>query len=189
MMALGLFALLIGLWWFWGSSRQSLPLEVPRAGLESKGGRLYLIGQPKPFSGLMVDFYPDGKKRSRSGISNGLLNGISEGWHTNGQLEVREQFREGLSHGLRTKWYPTGAKLSEAMISAGKLHGTFRRWHENGKLAEQIEMRDGSAEGLSLAYYPSGYLKAQVRLVAGKPVEQKHWTDGESRGPTTEGVN
>jgi len=174
------------LWRFWLSPGAPQAVEVSRADLTARGGRLYQAGQGQPFSGWLVERYPSGSIKSRSALVNGLLDGVSEGWRTNGQLQVREHFHRGLSHGLRTKWYANGNKLSEVTIVDGKLHGTFRRWHENGNLAEEIELRQGSPEGLSRAYYPSGCLKAEVRMENGKPVERKSWKDGElmaSAGP------
>ena len=166
-------------WWLGFSSREELAPVIARPNLALQQGRLYQISQTQPFTGMMVELHPDGLLRSRSAISNGLLHGVSEGWHPNQQLAVRENFRAGISHGMRTKWYENGVKVSEAMIVDGKLHGTFRRWHENGGLAEEIEMRNGSPDGLSRAYYASGYLKAQAQLQNGKLVEQKSWKDGE----------
>jgi antitoxin component YwqK of YwqJK toxin-antitoxin module len=184
--ALGLLVLclLVGLCVIALLLQRSAPIEASRAELALRDGRLYRTCESQPFTGSMVEKYPDGTGRSRSAISAGLLHGISEGCHTNGALAVREHFREGVSHGVRTKWYASGAKMSEATIAKGQLHGTFKSWHENGAVAEQIEMRNGDPDGLSLAYYPSGFLKAQVRLQAGKPIEQQFWKDGETKSPT-----
>jgi hypothetical protein len=164
--------------------------EVHRRNLEWRAGRWCAPGETNGFTGLLLDTYDNGAMKSRSMISNGLLHGLSEGWSTNGQLQVREQFREGVSHGLRTKWYASGAKLSEVMVVDGKLHGTFRRWHENGALAEAVELHEGQPDGLSKAYFASGYLKAQASLRNGDLLEQKSWKDGEVRdaGPATEGT-
>lgn len=167
-----------GGFWFWHPP--PIP-DVPRSNLVVRQGRLHRVGQTTPFTGAMVELYPDGALKSRSMIAGGLLHGASEGWHPNGQLAVREHFRKGVSHGLREKWYADGAKMSEVTIVQGKLQGTFRRWHGNGALAEQIEMREGNADGLSLAYYPSGFLKAQAKLEKGKVVEQRFWPDGEHK--------
>lgn len=156
------------------------PLTVQRTNLLLRGGLLYQQGAQGPFSGLMVEHYPDGAVQSRSIVLRGQLNGISEGWHTNGQLQIREQFTNGVSHGLRTKWHPSGARMSESTVVAGKISGTFRRWHDNGVLAEEIQMRDGKPHGLSRVFYRNGFLKAEATLVDGEFVEQKTWNDGES---------
>lgn len=157
------------------------PAELSRTNLVLEDGRLRPAGMTNPFTGFMVEHFPTGSLRSRSAISNGLLHGVSEGWFTNAQLQVSEHFKEGVSHGLRTKWYSSGTKQSEAAIADGKLHGTFRKWHENGVLSEQVEFIADRPEGLSVAYYPSGFLKARVTMRDGKPTEQTFWKDGEKK--------
>ncbi len=156
------------------------PVGVARTNLALVAGRLCLSGKTNAFTGLMVEHSADGLLRSRSAVTNGLLHGLSEGWHTNGQLQVTENFKEGVSHGLRSKWHPSGVKLSEGGIVDGKFHGTFRRWRENGSLAEQVEFIHGQPDGLALAYFESGFLKTRARMKDGKVVEQKTWKDGES---------
>jgi antitoxin component YwqK of YwqJK toxin-antitoxin module len=161
--------------------KQNLPaLEVPSSNLVLLDGRLYRKSETNvPFTGLMVEKYSPQSLKSRSMISNGVLQGLSEGWHTNGQLQVRESFQKGVSHGLRTKWHENGAKLSEGMVVEGKLQGPFRRWHENGQLAEEMNLKEGAPDGLTRSYYPSGFVKAQARLKGGEVSEQKFWKDGE----------
>lgn len=181
--ALGVFALL---WFGSRSSPEPLktapsrpPVEVLGSQLELRDGRLCLIGSADPFTGSILERYAEGSLKSRSAIVNGLLSGPSEGWYTNGQCQVSEQFRDGVSHGVRTKWYANGNKLSEATIVAGQLQGHFQRWYENGKLAEDIFMREGKADGIAKAYFPSGFLKSQVSLQLGTVSDRKSWADGE----------
>ena len=154
--------------------------EVPARELTLRDGRSYWKDEGAPFTGIISETYPDGRPKSRTVLSNGVLQGVSEGWYTNGVLQVREHFVEGVSHGLREKWFDNGVKTSEATIKEGKIEGTFKRWHENGKLSEEVEMRGGNPNGTSVAYYPSGSLKARARLENGKVIEQKFWKEGET---------
>jgi antitoxin component YwqK of YwqJK toxin-antitoxin module len=157
------------------------PLEVARTNLQLEGGRLLLAGTTNVFTGLMVEHYPNGKLRSRSAVSNGLLQGSSLGWFTNGQLQVSEHFLAGVSHGVRTKWYPDGTKQSEATIAAGRLDGPFLRWHTNGTLSERALFKADRPEGESLSFFPSGFLQARVVMTNGQPAEQKFYRDGEQK--------
>jgi len=154
-----------------------------RTNLVLEAGRWLAPGATNGFTGLLLDTYEDGTRKSLSVISNGLLHGLSLGWHTNGQQQVEEHFVAGTSHGLRIKWHPNGQKLSEVTIVAGKLHGTFRRWDEQGALTEEIEMKDGQPDGVSRAYYPSGSLKVEARLEQGRLIESQQWKDGEKAPP------
>lgn len=160
-------------------SPQSAAVVLTRAQLELIDGTLREKGRPAPFTGVMIEHYEGGVLKSRSSIQGGRLHGPSEGWHTNGQLQVVEHFISGVSHGSRTKWHANGRKLSEASIVEGKLHGVFSRWAEDGSLAEVIEMKDGEPHGVSRAYYPSGCVKAEVMLSHGRVLQTKHWQDGE----------
>ena len=157
------------------------PVELSRTNLVLEEGRLRQPGDPTPFNGFMVEHHSDGTLRSRSAISNGVLQGLSQGWFTNGQMQVSENFKQGVSHGIRTKWYADGTKQSEASIVDGKIHGAFRKWHPNGVLAEQAEFVADKPEGLSVAYFPSGCLKARVVMKDGKAIEQTFWKDGEKK--------
>ncbi len=158
-------------------------LEVERTQLELVDGLFRRPGHSNVFTGWIVEHYESGAIKSRSLAANGLLHGVSDGWHTNGQLQVREHFREGISCGLRTKWHENGQKLSEVMIVDGKLEGTFRRWHAGGAPAEQIELVAGEPHGLSVAFYESGFLKAEARLEHGRLKYRQSWADGD-RKPT-----
>ena len=167
------------LWMAWHRPQTGPATEALRGQLTLRDGRLYAAGEGDPFTGSMIERRPDGTLQARSSLSNGLLEGLSEGWHTNGQRQVLESFHAGVSDGLRTKWHPNGQKLSEATIKSGKIEGLFRRWDETGALSEEITMRDGKPDGRSRAFYPSGSLKAEARMQQGNLIEQHFWKDGE----------
>lgn len=162
------------------ASAASAPLEVAFTNLVRVDDLLRLPGHSEPFTGTTLEHYPDGTLRSRTAVVDGLVQGLSEGWHPNGQLQISEHFVAGVSHGRRTKYYASGAKLSEANYVSGELNGLFRRWHENGVLSEEIEFTQGKPEGVSRAWFPSGHLKARVVMQSGQPIEQQYWSDGET---------
>lgn len=155
--------------------------EVPASELALRDGLSYWKHEATPFTGIMLEQYPDGARKSRSVLSNGVMHGVSEGWFSNGHLQIRENFHQGLSHGLREKWFASGAKMSEATIEAGKMEGVFKRWHEEGALAEEVQMKDGDPDGLSTAYYPDGTLKARATLDNGKVIDQEFWKHSEAK--------
>ena len=178
---------------FFLATRHPLPTasirEVHLQNLELRADGWIVRGETEGFTGVLIDTYEDGLLKSRSAVFNGLLHGLSQGWHTNGQLQVEEHFVGGTSHGVRTKWHPNGKKLSVVNVADGKLQGTFRSWHENGVLAEEVELTNGQPEGLSKAYFPSGSLKSHVTLRQGKVADQQFYKDGEYPGepPTAPG--
>lgn len=151
--------------------------------LERVEGRLHFEGEDEPFTGVMVELYSDGVRKARSELEDGRLHGLSEGWFADGQLQIREHFVHGISHGRRTRYYPDGKKRSETEIRDGEIDGTFRRWRADGSLAEETEFDEGMPDGSSRAYFSSGYVRTLVTLSAGEVVERKSWDDGEMQQP------
>jgi antitoxin component YwqK of YwqJK toxin-antitoxin module len=145
--------------------------------VEQQAGRLVRKGTTEVFSGWLTEAYASGILRSRSFVSNGVLHGLSEGWHTNGVPQVRESFVNGRSEGTVTKWSIDGSLHSVATTQAGVLEGRFQRWHTNGTLAEEMEMRRGEPHGTARSWYPSGNPKAEVVLDAGQVVSRRYWDD------------
>jgi hypothetical protein len=104
------------------SRRTVSPVEVPRSDLVLRDGRLYRTSGSNAFTGVMIERYDSGLLKSRSTVLDGRLQGVSEGWHTNGQLQVIEHFQAGVSDGPRIKYYPSGRKQSEGRIMAGQFN-------------------------------------------------------------------
>ena len=155
------------------------PLERSRNDLVLRDGRLF--DGEMPFTGLVLEHYDGGALKSCSTVVNGLLEGLSEGRHTNGALQVTEYFVRGVAQGTRTKYHPNGNKLSTATIVDGKIQGHYERWYDDGTQAEQIRLTNGIAHGESFAFYPDGSLKARVHLDQGTVIEQKFFQPGEVR--------
>lgn len=153
--------------------------EASASHLVARQGRLTRTNETRPFTGVLVERFPNGNLKSRSSIVAGLLEGVSEGWYENTQRQIKEHFKAGVSDGSRTTWHENGALMSQTLIRHGEHHGTFRRWHENGQLAESVEMNRGHPEGISVAYYPSGYLKARAEVRNGQVLQQQLWNDGD----------
>jgi len=119
------------------------------------------------FTGVMVDFYPDGTLQSRTAVSNGVLNGLSEGWWTNGVLAVRETFTAGRSEGVRTKWDMSGNRIAETDIRQGRIEGLHREWHTNGQPSVEVTMVAGLPHGVSRKWTLDGKLAGQWILSNG----------------------
>ncbi|MFM8879126.1 MAG: toxin-antitoxin system YwqK family antitoxin [Verrucomicrobiota bacterium] len=151
-----------------GWRRGPQPLEeVGRDRLVLREGRWMKTDETNVFTGVMLEFYPDGAVQSRSGVSEGLLHGVSEGWWTNGVLAVRETFQAGRSHGVRTKWDIAGHRIAETMIREGKIEGWHREWHTNGQMSLEVAMNEGRPHGLSRKWTPEGALAGQWSLSNG----------------------
>lgn len=156
------------------------PVEEARMeDLDLREGILLRRDDGNPFTGRVVSRDPGGMLRSSSMVVGGRLHGLSEGWHTNGSIQVRESFVAGRSEGVRTKWRLDGSRESEAGIRGGRLHGRFVRWDAEGRATEEAWFVDGVPAGEARQWHPDGSLKSWCRLEEGKVVESKRWSPGE----------
>lgn len=147
---------------------------------------LYARGEVQPFDGQIVEYYPDHARKLALEIKHGRLNGHSLGWHANGQMEVDEQFVDGISQGTRKRWFPNGQQRSEADVQNGKVTGTYKEWHENGQLAVVMSTEDGKANGAVEAWHPSGALKSRSQMKQGEVLERQFFPDSVAQAQTAQ---
>jgi antitoxin component YwqK of YwqJK toxin-antitoxin module len=159
-------------------------IAVNRIQLEVRSGQFYRPGSTIPFTGWMLDHFPDGKVSLRSAVVNGRLEGMSEGWFTNGVRQIQEHFRHGLPEGIRRTWHGNGRKRSEGHLLSGLQHGLYRLWDDQGNLLVEAEFADGKAHGLSLAWYPSGFLQAEAMMRHGEIQSRHNYVDKVQSQPT-----
>ncbi len=67
----------------------------------------------QPFTGIAVEFFPDGA------------------------LQCEVHHVNGLRHGLSREWYPSGQLMLEKNLWCGGLHGYERVWDEQGRLRSE----------------------------------------------------
>lgn len=155
--------------------------EVELTDLESRDGRLFKKESKQPFSGRVLSHDLSGALRSSAEVQEGFLHGLSEGWFTNGVLQVRESFLGGVSNGTRTKWREDGSVVSETAIVQGVIEGRFSRWHTNGVLAEEAFFKKGVPTGEARMWHADGTLASWCRLEDGKVADSRRWEPGECR--------
>ena len=157
--------------------------------LKKEEDGLHVKATGELFTGYLTEHYPISKTnqlqqveanqlKSRSVMRGGKLNGLSEGWYSDGQQQVAEIFVDGKSHGMRVKWHRNGWKSAEDAIENGVLNGPCHKWHDNGQLAEEMTMVDGQADGRARSWHPDGSQKAEVLLEMGKVLKQQFWEEG-----------
>jgi histidinol-phosphate/aromatic aminotransferase/cobyric acid decarboxylase-like protein len=77
--------------------------------------------------------YKDGKR----------ADGVSKGWHENGQLSQQRTYKYGKQDGLWTWWYLNGQKEHEGIFKNGKVDGIWIFWNEKGQKEFEFTYKDG----------------------------------------------
>jgi hypothetical protein len=121
--------------------------------LSFHGDRLYLAGEP--FSGYLIERYPDGARKSRV------------------------PYRQGLTEGLALAWYPDGSRMSARAYVAGKREGVHQGWWENGRPQYRYHFSNDLHEGLAEEYFDDGRLARQFHYRNGAEDGRQRIWDGD----------
>lgn len=88
-----------------------------------------------PYTGVVIDLHPNGKKKSRYSLKDGLAQGVWMDWHEDGSLSYYGIWKNGEGNGPFLYFYPNG-ELRERTGSVGNVwSGPSEGWNEDGSKA------------------------------------------------------
>ena len=124
-------------------------------GLWFENGKLYTgtvtYGPPAGF--------PNGLIREK--IKNGLREGLRETFISDEQLWIKEYYKEGKLHGIKTIYDLDDPTFAEKIsnYSNGQLHGVSKAFWDKDTLSEISEWKNGKLHGVSELYDKKGNLE------------------------------
>jgi antitoxin component YwqK of YwqJK toxin-antitoxin module len=116
--------------------------------LPEKGLVLYLN---KPYSGIAISFYENGKNKESSEYYLGKRNGAFQKWFEDGNLSYESQYLAGKQHGITRSWWKNGNLRSESNFENGEAQGTQLQYYQSGTLFKKMQLQQGREEGLQQA--------------------------------------
>ncbi len=131
------------------------------------GGKKVVLGKivNGKKSGLWVNWYENGQKKSAKTFSDGVFCGEHTYWYENGQLEkVCNHFGTGP---LKI-WYENGQIKKEGFYKEGKLDGVYIIYYENGQIKWKGTKKDGETHAELFQYYENGQIEWEGTYIDGK---------------------
>jgi len=115
--------------------------------LERWGDTFFKKETNKPFTGILKNFFSDGK------------------------VSLVDNFKNGKQHGEYTSYHPNGKILLSGNFENGKQHGIWTEYHEDGSVYWKLRYINGVTEdGIFRMYYPDGSVESEVTYGNGKPI-------------------
>lgn len=148
----------------------TITVERDDARLSLENGVLY--GDGEPFTGRVVERYPDGSVETmtlyehgvREGTAvsffatgalrwertyaSGREEGVHRGWYDDGKPHFWYPYADGLLEGNALEWFPDGSLYRDFNYVRGHEEGSQRMWHEDGTVRANYVVRDGRRYGL-----------------------------------------
>ena len=132
----------------------SRPETLPSAQLLWKGSLSVNPADNKPFTGIAIEHYHNGKNpfdiskvKTRTTFKHGRKDGLCERYYENVQLYLRENYNNGERHGPWEEFHENGRLESTGNFKDGKRHGPWERFHENGQSQFKKNYREGNPDG------------------------------------------
>jgi antitoxin component YwqK of YwqJK toxin-antitoxin module len=107
----------------------------------------YVKGSNTPYTGKIVDKYPNGSKQQEVVYKYGKQDGVSTQWYKDGAVKSKSAYVDGKHNGGTIWWQPNGKKRFEAHFKNGREYGVTTEWLYDGKKASELDTRDGIVYG------------------------------------------
>lgn len=135
--------------------------DAPRVDFEELdlGNEQLIVWNDRPFTGIAVEFFPDGTLCSEVPHLDGVRHGLVRAWYPSGQLRKEANLWQGGLHGYKHEWDEQGRLVSTEFGELGV--GTAeKRWDEQGRLIRdwQIGPDDSLYEVLLIKREKWGHL-------------------------------
>jgi hypothetical protein len=118
------------------------PFIDQKEAIVRKNGRTYRRGlENEPFSGTVVQTFPDGSLSLSTTFYEGRPHGFQKRNFPNGTLASEVIFDKGVLSGVKTKWWDNGAVREEEYWSGGKYKGR-RLWDTEGRMTREELVQD-----------------------------------------------
>ena len=149
---------------------EKIPVYVEFGALQVRtNGLQYQKGGRTPFTGVSVEFYPDGTKRNIRTWKKGLQDGPLIIWHEETCRKKEEvHYLDGLIDGITLEWFANGQLKSLGHYEEGKKNGLFITWHENGQWASGVIYKEDQPAGLTMEKKADGSILQELLYRDGK---------------------
>ena len=145
----------------------------------------YAPNEQTPYTGWIKEIHSNGQVRMLLQIKDGKPNGLQTAWYENGQKKEEGNWKDVKVDGLWTVWYENGQKKFKGNWKDGKLDGLVTVWHENGQKEEERNYKDGEPDGLLTAWYENGQKWLEENYKDGKKFSAEVWKPWGVKCPET----
>ena len=106
--------------------------EVVTGHILVRDGITYHQDTNEPITGIVEEFYENGQLKVRQYYKDGKGDGLHEGFYTNGQLEFRQTYKDGKVDGWWESYHINGQVRGSGSVIEGNQDGVYVWFDSNG---------------------------------------------------------
>lgn len=128
-----------------------------------------LLLDNSPYSGLVIEFYPNNIVKSKSEYYLGRRHGYYSGWYPNGNKWFDRFYSYGIKTGSHIGWFEDNQQMfAYEFNTKGMYHGAVKDWYNNGQLAKHFNFENGKEAGSQRMWELDGSIRANFFTVKGE---------------------
>ena len=136
--------------------------EVLSKNLIERDGIKYEVNSQTPFTGSSVSSYENGQLEAKENWKDGELDGLRETYYDNGQLMYKGAYKDGNKEGLWAWYHQNGELWSKGNFKDGMFIGNlYESYYDNGQLMSKENYKDGKRDGLYESFQRNGQLETK----------------------------
>ncbi|SNS99599.1 Antitoxin component YwqK of the YwqJK toxin-antitoxin module [Ekhidna lutea] len=113
-----------------------------------------------PFSGYLVERYPNDSLSLKIGFYDGKQNGVMTSYYENGSIRYIRPYLNGEKHGKHVGFHKNGTKAFEYHFVDGFSEGNHKEWYDNRQPATDMNYVNGKEFGRQQAWRPDGKVRS-----------------------------
>jgi SAM-dependent methyltransferase len=123
-----------------------------------------------PYTGLVIDYYLNGKEQEEARMVRGVAEGIMRRWYQNGQVQLEREYKAGRIDGMVREYYEDGTLWKEGRFADDKAEGPWKAYFPNGRVQLINNYLHGDLVDSAVKYYSTGAISQRIPFNNGKPV-------------------
>ena len=129
----------------------------------------YDIHRGNTQNGVYEEWTDDGQIVVRENYKDGKMDGVCEEWWEDGKLRYRENYKKGVLEGPYEYRNSKGNLIERGNYKNKKYHGLIEKWDEwsDGVLVSREQYKEAILDGISELYYRDGSLKSRQMYIDG----------------------
>ena len=132
--------------------------EIPSEQLVKRQGVFYEINTTTPFTGNTVGYHKNGQLKSKANYKNGERDGLWESYYENGELEFKGYYKNGKYDGFWESYYENGELEFKGNYNDGEKDGLWEEYLASYPLkSNKGNYKDGKKNGLWELHYHVNY--------------------------------
>ena len=163
----------------------ALERELSEHSFEFRGLQAYAKGSAEPYTGLVVWYHTNTRRKRLAQFKNGVLDGEQQYWFRNGRRQIVENYQMGSLHGERSEWFEDGTMKLEENYEEGRRHDVATEWFPSGLKKLRIKYKDGVKDGAETVWFEGGKRKEVLSFKDGIMYKTTTWYESGGRKSQT----